>query len=161
MRGVVTRRRAARGWLLPSAAVAAALSLGSGCPSETSYDVFVRAQQLEGDAERSACKLVFDSSRGAHVISSEEVARCLRQNLVALAEYERAGSLGFKGDAYDRALLAARDRVTRLESMVRTVTMLEREQAAATREEATERGAVPAPGQAAGTGSPSPTSPQP
>ncbi|MGB1700061.1 MAG: hypothetical protein ACPHRO_08920 [Nannocystaceae bacterium] len=107
---------------------------GYGCSSETSYDVFVRAQQLEGEAERSACKLVFDSSAGAHVISSDDVARCLRQNKLALAEYERAGALGFRGEAFDRAVLAARDRVARLESMVRTVTMLEREQAAEQRD---------------------------
>lgn len=130
------------------------LVAGFGCQSESSYDVFVGAQRLEGEAERFACKLVFDPSQGAHVISSEEVARCLRKNQAALTEYERAGALGFKGDAYDRARLAARDRVTRLESMVRTVTMLEREKSADTREDREHAQPRPALVQPAGTSSP-------
>ncbi len=157
----MTRRREmgrgiARGVRGPWVALMVALLGVQGCQAETSYDVFVKAQQLEGEAERSACKLVFDSSQGAHMISSDEVARCLRQNEVALAEYERAGALGFNGDAYDRALLAARDRVVRLGSMVRTVTMLEREQTADSREKA--QAATPGPAPLGGTKRPPPAS---
>lgn len=149
-------RGIARGVRGPWVALMVALLGVQGCQAETSYDVFVKAQQLEGEAERSACKLVFDSSQGAHMISSDEVARCLRQNEVALAEYERAGALGFNGDAYDRALLAARDRVVRLGSMVRTVTMLEREQTADSREKA--QAATPGPAPLGGTKRPPPAS---
>ena len=45
----------------PWVALMVALLGVQGCQAETSYDVFVKAQQLEGEAERSPCKLVFDS----------------------------------------------------------------------------------------------------
>ena len=88
----------------------------------------MKAQQLEGEAERGACKLVFDTSVAAHIISGEAVAGCLRAHRTALEAYELAGAKGFEGADYERALTASRERVDKLESMVRTVEMLEREQ---------------------------------
>ena len=104
-----------------------ALACLTGCQGESRYDAFLRAQKLEGEAERGACKLVFDSSVAAHIISGEAVARCLRAHREALAAYERAGAMGFEGADYERARAASQERVQQLESMVRTVEMLERE----------------------------------
>lgn len=115
--------RASR-WVL----LALLLQVG-GCSQETSYDAFLRAQKMEGEAERGACRLVFDRERGAHVISSEDVARCLRENKRALRAYERAAARGYRGEDYDRIVGNLRDRIERLASMERTVGMLEREQA--------------------------------
>lgn len=120
---MIASRRLARLGLSLWAAVACL----TGCQGESRYDAFLRAQKLEGEAERGACKLVFDPSVAAHIISGEAVAGCLRAHRAALAAYERAGAMGFEGEDYERARTASQERVHKLESMVRTVEMLERE----------------------------------
>lgn len=91
----------------------------------SSYDVYLEGLQIEGDAERNACRLVYDEKANAHILDSRKVAGCLERNQDALAKYEEAKRLGQEGKDFERSLEDARARVARLESMLRTVRMME------------------------------------
>jgi len=117
-----TRARPRRG--LFSALLLAACSTGP-----TRHDAYMEALALEGAAERGPCKLTFERSVGAQVLSSEQVAACLEIQEKALAAYERAAALGMKGDAaFEKTYARAKERRARLESMLANVARLERDQ---------------------------------
>ena len=91
----------------------------------TSYDVFLEGQRLAGEAERGACRLVWDKEQGAHVINKERIATCLDANRRALAKHEEAAKLGHTGRDFELAKEELEVRIGRLESMLRTVARMQ------------------------------------
>jgi len=73
--------------------LAGTLHLGA-CGMETANDVYMRGLEVEGDAERNVCRLVFDSAAKAHVLNSGKVKDCLDRNREALDLYEKAAEMG-------------------------------------------------------------------
>lgn len=101
------------------------LAGAAACGLETANDVYMRGLEVEGDAERNVCRLVFDSAAKAHVLNSGKIKDCLDRNREALDLYEKAGEMGQTGLDFQYKLEDARSRVKKLESMYRTVKMME------------------------------------
>jgi hypothetical protein len=116
--------------LLPQLLLAAvALDLVPGCQMETANDVYMNALAVEGDAERNVCRLVFDTEAKAHVLDSGKVKDCLERNREALTLYEKAEKMGQTGLDFQYKLEDARERVKKLESMYKTVKLMETDHA--------------------------------
>lgn len=97
-----------------------------GC-GPSGYDLYLEGSKLQGEAERKECRLLFDPAQKAHVLSSKEVAKCLDKNEQALEKYKAAEAAGHAGLDFERTLAEQEERVAKLESMLRTVRMLESE----------------------------------
>lgn len=112
--------------LLPKIVLSTLVLAGvSACNMETANDVYMRGLEVEGDAERNVCRLVFDTAAKAHVLNSGKIKDCLDRNREALDLYEKAGEMGQTGLDFEYKLEDARSRVKKLESMYRTVKMME------------------------------------
>ena len=110
--------------------VVALLATGlAGCKMESSTDVYLEALGVEGNANRKACALVFDDQANAHVLSSEKIGECLKATKEAQVLFEKAKELGEKGKDLDRSIQRVNERIERLESMKRTVAMMEKSMA--------------------------------
>jgi hypothetical protein len=99
----------------------------AGC-MESSHDAYINGLQIAGDADRRQCKLVFDESEKAHVLNSAKISDCLEANRKALAEFERARDKGLEGRELELTLEKTRDRISKLESMLRMVKKMEMDQ---------------------------------
>lgn len=95
-----------------------------GC-GPSGYDLYLEGSKLQGEAERKECRLVFDPAEKAHVLSSKDIKKCLEKNEEALEKYEAAKEAGHTGLDFDRTLAEQQERVAKLESMHKTVKMLE------------------------------------
>ncbi len=115
--------------LLPKILLTTLVFAGAfACEMETSNDVYMRGLEIEGDAERNVCRLVYDTSSDAHVLNSGKVKECLDRNTEALALYEKAHEMGQGGIDLQYKLEDARARVKKLESMYKMVKMMETDQ---------------------------------
>ncbi len=114
-----------RATFLARGALAVVALLTAAC-GPSSYDLYIEGLKIEGDAERNVCRLVYDEQANAHILSSDKIYACLERNREALEKYEEAERLGQTGKDFQRSLEDARDRVARLESMLRTVRSMER-----------------------------------
>lgn len=97
-----------------------------GC-GPSGYDLYLEGSKLQGEAERKECRLVFDPAQKAHVLSSKDVKKCLEKNEEALEKYKAAEAAGHAGLDFERALAEQEERVAKLQSMHRTVKMLEQD----------------------------------
>jgi hypothetical protein len=100
----------------------------SACNMETSNDVYMKGLEIEGQAEREVCRLVYDTGAKAHVLNSGKVKDCLEKNKQALTLYEKAKDMGQSGLDLQYKLEDAQARVKKLEEMYRMVKMIETEQ---------------------------------
>lgn len=108
--------------------IAGAGSLGAGCEKkETKYDVFMRGLQLEGEAERGPCKMMWDAESQHHVINAAQINACLKAQEEALAVFEEAKGMGYTGPDFDRVYLRAGERRDRLKQMLKWVANREKE----------------------------------
>jgi major membrane immunogen (membrane-anchored lipoprotein) len=105
--------------------VAATLLLVS-CNSRDKYAVFMEGLQIEGDAEKTVCKLHNAEGQMAPVLSGDQVLTCLRRTEEAIALYEEAGRMGMNDTEYQRIYQRALQRRERLEGMLGTVRDMER-----------------------------------
>lgn len=97
----------------------------AGC-GENKRDVFMRGLEIEGIAEKGPCALHYAENAQAATLSGNDVAECLRQTELAIAEYEKAATMGLAGDpefvtVYDRSKV----RRERLASMLKHVRAME------------------------------------
>jgi hypothetical protein len=97
---------------------------GIGC-GESSYDAYLEGLRLSGEAERGVCGLAWDKQEKSHVISSASVDECIRAMRLALAAMERAEELGQTGKDFESTLEDTKVAIERLESMKRSVGMME------------------------------------
>ncbi|GEM_PF-1429491 len=105
-----------------------------GCqPAETKYDVFMKGLQVEGEAERGACSLVYEPGSYAAVLSGDQVQHCLTGTEEALRHYERAATMGYADVEFTRVYERAKERRARLEDMLHMVRKMERERASPSR----------------------------
>lgn len=111
---------------LVAAAALTLVTISVGGCGPSSYDLYIEGLKIEGDAERNVCRLVYDEQANAHILSSDKISVCLERNREALEKYEQAERAGQTGKDFQRSLEDARDRVARLESMLRTVRSMER-----------------------------------
>ncbi len=98
------------------------------CGGPTQYDVFLEGQKIEGEAERGPCKLHYAPDATAAVINSEIVKTCLAETEKAIALYEKAQQMGYSGPDFDRVYERAKERRERLQSMLKMVSTMEKEQ---------------------------------
>ena len=113
-------------WLVPLLVPLLALTTVVGCEKrETKHDVYMRAMQLEGEAERGDCKLAYDSSAAAHVLDGDQVQSCLNRLEEALELYERAAAMGLKDIDFINARDRALQRKKKLEGMLSMVRKME------------------------------------
>ncbi len=115
------------------ALVALVASLLAGC-GENRRDVFLRGLEIEGAAEKGPCRLHYAENAQAAALTGDNVAECLRQTDLAIAEYEQAGAMGLDTEpdfiaTYDRA----KQRRDRLASMLKNVRAIETSQMVDTR----------------------------
>jgi hypothetical protein len=99
-----------------------------GCNGQSKYDVFLEGQKVEGEAERGPCKLQYTSDSPAAVINSEIVKTCLHETEKAIALYEKAHEMGYDDADFHKVYDRAKERRERLESMLKMVGSMEREQ---------------------------------
>jgi hypothetical protein len=97
----------------------------AGC-GESRQALYMEGMKVEGDAERGPCKLIHDKEVGAALLTGDQVQQCLQMQSEALALYDRAAALGLKDVDFVRAHEQARERVKRLEGMLRMVREMER-----------------------------------
>lgn len=112
--------------MLVSAVLGAGVLVG-GC-GESPYEIFVKGLEIEGEAERGACKLQFSDQVQAHTISGDQVAWCLKELEKALVYYDQAAAKGYEDENFKRVHARALERKQRLESMLKAVRGMEREQ---------------------------------
>ena len=111
---------------LLAASVMAGLFLTACGPS--SYDLYIEGLKIAGDAERRECQLVFDKGAKAHVLNTERISRCLAANKLALEKFEEARAAGHEGRDFELTIEDTKMRIDRLESMMRMVSRIERQQ---------------------------------
>jgi len=105
--------------------VGVAICLVSAC-GENRRELYMQGMNIEGDAERGVCKLIYDSTAQAHVLDGDQVQSCLQRTEDALALYERAAALGLKEADFVRTHEKALERKKNLEMMLRAVREMER-----------------------------------
>ncbi|MBL9099322.1 MAG: hypothetical protein JNL82_00105 [Myxococcales bacterium] len=99
--------------------------LAAGC-GESRQELYMQGMKVEGEAERGPCKLVYDSDEGAHVLSGDQVLNCLKMQEEAQALYDRAAGLGLKDVDFVRVHENSKQRIARLETMLKMVREMER-----------------------------------
>jgi hypothetical protein len=109
------------------ACVLGVFALCSGC-GETKYDVYMKGATIEGEAERTVCRLHYTEQSQAAPLSGNQVLACLRETDRALEHYERAAAMGFDDHDFKGIHARAIERKERLESMLAMVREMEREQ---------------------------------
>jgi hypothetical protein len=99
----------------------------TGC-KESGNDYLDEGLQLLGEAERGDCKPGWDQARRQNTIDSKTVARCLDKTKLALDKLHKARELGVDGREVEELIRKTEAEVAQLESMLRTVARLQREQ---------------------------------
>ncbi len=92
---------------------------------ETKHDVYMRAMQLEGEAERGDCKLAYDQSAAAHVLDGDQVQSCLKRLDEAIELYDQAAAMGLEDLDFINARERAMQRKQKLEGMLSMVRKME------------------------------------
>lgn len=98
--------------------------VSAGC-GENRREVYTQAMKVEREAEQGPCKLVWDQELGANILSGNQVQHCLKGQEEALALYDRAESLGLKDIDFVQTHERARERVKKLEMMLKMVREME------------------------------------
>lgn len=98
------------------------------CGGETKYDVYLKGQAIEGEAERGPCRLHYTEQSQAAPLSGDQVLQCLRETERALEQYEKAAAMGYDDADFERVHTRAQERKKRLESMLEMVRKMERDQ---------------------------------
>lgn len=122
-----------RSAVVPVFVALGACLLAGGC-GENRRDIFLRGLEIEGAAEKGPCRLHYAENAQAAALTGDNVAECLRQTELAIAEYEKAGAMGLDSEpdfvaTYERA----KERRERLASMLKHVRAIETSQMVDTR----------------------------
>ncbi|MBV1862777.1 MAG: hypothetical protein KUG77_30425 [Nannocystaceae bacterium] len=106
----------------------AAVVLGSllGC-GENKHDIYMRGLEIEGAAERGPCKLHYAQGEHAARLDRSQLTTCLVETQRAIAEYEKAKTLGYADAGFKKVYDRAYERETRLEDMIEMVGEMERD----------------------------------
>ncbi|MGH1347000.1 MAG: hypothetical protein ACRBN8_35875 [Nannocystales bacterium] len=94
---------------------------------ESSYDVYMRGLEIEGDAERGPCKLHYEKGEHAARLDRSQLTTCLVETQRAIAEYEKAKALGYSEAGFTKVYDRAHEREARLEQMIEMVGEMERD----------------------------------
>jgi uncharacterized lipoprotein len=105
---------------------AVVLSTLAGC-GESKYDVYMRGLEIEGDAERGPCKLHYAQGEHAARLDRSQLTSCLQETERAIAEYEKAKSMGYADTEFTKVYDRAHERKARLEQMIEMVGEMERD----------------------------------
>lgn len=105
---------------------ALALCALAGC-GESKYDVYMRGLEIEGDAERGPCKLHYAEGEHAARLERSQLTACLTETERALAQYEKAKSMGYADADFTKVYERANERRARLEQMIEMVGQMERD----------------------------------
>lgn len=97
-----------------------------GC-GETKYDVFMKGQEIEGDAERGPCKLTYAKGEHAAQLSRGQLTQCLDETEKAIVLYEKAKSMGYADLDFDKVYSRAKERKANLEQMIEMVAQMEKD----------------------------------
>ena len=97
-----------------------------GC-GESKYDVFMRGLEIEGAAERNACKLEYAEGEHAARLDRGHLTTCLKETERAIVEYEKAHEMGYDDAEFTRVYDRAKARKARLEQMIEMVGQMERD----------------------------------
>lgn len=102
--------------------------LGSlpGC-GENKHDIYMRGLEIEGDAERGPCKLQYAKGEHAARLDRSQLTTCLVETQRAIAEYEKAKTLGYDEAGFAKVYDRAHEREARLEQMIEMVGEMERD----------------------------------
>lgn len=111
-----------------AALAVAALALIACGDSETKHDLYMRGMQIEGEASRGECRLVYDAGERAHTIDGDQVQRCLERTEEALALYEKAKAKGLTDLDFVNTHQRAIERRERLQGMLHTIREIEQPQ---------------------------------
>lgn len=106
--------------------VAPLVALLVGC-GESSYDVYMRGLEIEGDAERGPCKLHYAKGEHAARLDKSQLTTCLVETQRAIAEYEKAKTMGYAEAGFAKVYERAHEREARLEQMIEMVGEMERD----------------------------------
>lgn len=121
---MVWRRRS---WTVPAMALVGVLA-SAGCGGESGYDVYMKGAKLEGEAERGPCGLQYSQPSQAAPLTGDQVQKCLELTEQAIELYDKAAQMGFDDPNFADVRKRAAERKERVESMLKMVRQMEREQ---------------------------------
>ncbi|MEM6296173.1 MAG: hypothetical protein AAGA54_33180 [Myxococcota bacterium] len=98
----------------------------AGC-GESKYDVYMKGLEIEGDAERGPCKLTYEQGEHAARLDRGQLVHCLQETDKAIAQYDKAKSMGYEDADFTRVYDRAQARKVRLEQMIEMVGVMERD----------------------------------
>jgi len=108
--------------------ILAVLMASAACKtSETKYDVYLRGAQVEGEARRGPCKLMYDEGKAANVISGDQIQTCLARLDEALALFERALAMDPEDVQFQQSVARVKEHKERLAGMLKVVRGMERD----------------------------------
>lgn len=112
--------------LFAAALLGSLLGSLSGC-GENKHDIYMRGLEIEGDAERGPCKLHYAKGEHAARLDRSQLTTCLVETQRAIAEYEKAKTLGYDEAGFAKVYDRAQHREARLEQMIEMVGEMERD----------------------------------
>ena len=98
---------------------------GVSCSGDSRHDAYIEGLRLAGIADRQECKLIYDEAGHTHVLNSAKIGDCLAANKEVLVKFEEAEKKGLEGREITVTLEKTRDRIKRLESMLRMIKKME------------------------------------
>lgn len=97
----------------------------SAC-GESASELYFRGIQIEGEASRGDCKLLYDQDVNAYMLDGDQVLSCLRRTEEALDLYEKATAMGGRRSTnFVESRDRAKARKQKLESMLRVIREIE------------------------------------
>ena len=95
--------------------------------SETKYDIYLRGAQVEGEARRGPCKLMYDEGKATNVISGDQIQTCLARLEEALALFEQALAMAPDDLQFQQSVARVKEHKERLAGMLKVVRGMERD----------------------------------
>jgi hypothetical protein len=106
----------------------AVLLASAACKTpETKYDVYLRGAQVEGEARRGPCRLMYDEGKATNVISGDQIQTCLARLDEALALFERALAMDPNDLQFQQSVARVKEHKERLAGMLKVVRGMERD----------------------------------
>lgn len=112
------------GGMLRASALSCLVLVLASC-GESPRELYMQGLKLEREAEKGACKLMWDAKLGANVLSGDQVQTCLKGQEEALAIYTKVAGLGFKDPEFQVTYDRAQERTKRLQTMLTVIREME------------------------------------